>query len=856
MTIADGLTVLFASNKDTILITSQVQAVIFLVDFCSPIWLRQILMSGSSFIFRTRNRHIGFWIFATTAALILHAGRRSFCSYGGLTVFTFLNTFVNTLGIPLVTCAISDGVDLGMVEVLWAGLVKSLCSITTGFLLFQGVKVLGILCRLVWAHPFAIGFLLATTLFILRVVPSSSTKLKQLSISLLSRIGWIALISAFKLFDIAPACWNILSWPLRTYARLETGFINWRKSRIASPLYTYQQLGHRQMRLLKIRRRLPFTEIQCELFHANIDDPPEYTAISYTWGVASPTEDVLIDGARARVTSTVHDILHHQRSYFYEKVIWVDSICINQSDTTERSEQVVFMRDIFQKANGVLAWLGKTQSTFFTIAAILGLFLNQNKPSKPELAGGPLFTGSDEEWKALGQLLKHPWLSRSWVVQEVAVASKVRIVAGHVVIPWEFLEHFLKYMTATPHIFNGLELEDEEVHMANKERQSLRGGLNGTRMATVRNNHKNVRYVPLQNILQDCLHFRSSDPRDRIYAFLGLTNDGSRDAIVPDYTKSIEDVYTDAMRFMLTHDGSAIRMLLRAGIGYPRKSGANLPSWVPDFSDDKPTVFTVRGAGVHKAGSTYLPNMVLPAERPELFALKGSIVAEVKDLGPILELENLPTPPKSLKMTKDDPSLNYLRQWYRETMSLIRSHFKDPYPSGQPFDEIIWRTFISDTDPDLENPAPIASPRLGSHFEDWKWCFLGIGDDDEELDVPGLVTIVAGDMKTDDDTIHRIMASATMYMGAFGGCMIGMRTCITAGGSLAIVPPDTRPGDLISVFWGASAPYLIRPLANVEPIEGFEHMNYYNLVGCCYMHGVMKGEIEMVEGEEGWIFLL
>jgi hypothetical protein len=58
----------------------------------------------------------------------------------------------------------------------------------------------------------------------------------------------------------------------------------------------------------------------------------------------------------------------------------------------------------------------------------------------------------------------------------------------------------------------------------------------------------------------------------------------------------------------------------------------------------------------------------------------------------------------------------------------------------------------------------------------------------------------------------------------------------------------------VCVIWGATTPYLLRR-RDAEPLKGAEDMDYYNLISCCYVHGVMSGEIKRVE-EEGWFFLL
>src|SRR5439155_24271599 len=64
-------------------------------------------------------------------------------------------------------------------------------------------------------------------------------------------------------------------------------------------------------------------------------------------------------------------------------------------------------------------------------------------------------------------------------------------------------------------------------------------------------------------------------------------------------------------------------------------------------------------------------------------------------------------------------------------------------------------------------------------------------------------------------------------------CQRGRVLCLTAVGRLGVVPADAKPGDWIAVFPGANLLFVIRNI---------EH-NEYTLVGHCYVHGVMDGEI-------------
>ena|SRR5438045_3609637 len=63
------------------------------------------------------------------------------------------------------------------------------------------------------------------------------------------------------------------------------------------------------------------------------------------------------------------------------------------------------------------------------------------------------------------------------------------------------------------------------------------------------------------------------------------------------------------------------------------------------------------------------------------------------------------------------------------------------------------------------------------------------------------------------------------------GVNAGRKLCITHGGFMGLVPKNSEPEDDIALFWGAAVPFVIR-----------SHGNHYQLIGECYIYGIMDGE--------------
>lgn len=125
------------------------------------------------------------------------------------------------------------------------------------------------------------------------------------------------------------------------------------------PIYRYKPLNEGDIRLLTLKRS-PFypSVIHAEIVHQPIYPPPDYEAVSYRWGSAELTEEILVDGCRFPVTEAAFDVLLARRSVWRERTIWIDALCTNQEDLQEKSEQVQLMRDIYHRASRVVAFPG------------------------------------------------------------------------------------------------------------------------------------------------------------------------------------------------------------------------------------------------------------------------------------------------------------------------------------------------------------------------------------------------------------------------------------------------------------------------------------------------------------------
>lgn len=139
-------------------------------------------------------------------------------------------------------------------------------------------------------------------------------------------------------------------------------------------MYRYQPLSDpRATRLIMLRESSDNdAPLSCAIVETTLDKPANYYALSYTWGTEAPSEamsifpagDSTAAGPSAQViplTSNCAAALKVLRKRFgdTDTGVWVDAVCINQSDVAEKNVQVTMMADVYSLAKCVVVWVGQ-----------------------------------------------------------------------------------------------------------------------------------------------------------------------------------------------------------------------------------------------------------------------------------------------------------------------------------------------------------------------------------------------------------------------------------------------------------------------------------------------------------------
>src|ERR1700712_3139596 len=114
--------------------------------------------------------------------------------------------------------------------------------------------------------------------------------------------------------------------------------------------YTHSPLEiPRSIRIIKLLPALLGDGLRCQLHTVSLDDPENcvFEALSYVWGTSVLDRPIICNGEKLYVTQNCEVALRRFRKKSKARNLWVDSICIDQTSTKERNQQVKLMKEIY-----------------------------------------------------------------------------------------------------------------------------------------------------------------------------------------------------------------------------------------------------------------------------------------------------------------------------------------------------------------------------------------------------------------------------------------------------------------------------------------------------------------------------
>jgi hypothetical protein len=616
----------------------------------------------------------------------------------------------------------------------------------------------------------------------------------------------------------------------------------------------------------------------------SIDDNPEYEAISYVWG--NPTLDhsltVGLDSkAQIPITKSVYELLQALTPLSGEKKFWIDAVCINQQDSIEKAQQVSLMRSIYGRAHRVLAFIQDDSGE-----NSLSLLLNRLVVSSPTLLDllSRDFPGDRDDLDRLTKFLRNPYWRRVWIIQELAMARRITLYYNYSPLPWSALircESDMKWIVAAskfwewsgPTTFRWEDVFELTISLVTIPK------LIELYLANVRIDGKRViedieeHEKSIVDIVDQFRNSGATQAVDKVYALLGISDDGNLPQIQPDYQKELWKVYASVAELALNSRSFELFSLA----GYHRQladaGGKNteqlLPSWVPNFNDSSPLITTRKyhERGYAAGTSRFLQFEIIPQTRQ--LQLKGVRFDRIKQCSePVGSYSLLKVLSQKISAGHWEDIGEVAAVYCDSLKHVVRMLDSIPrtYHGGISRNEALWRTVVEDYD-GVNHPA---NSTIGNGFQDtliWLRLFEILVDSEMLDDSSTLKRIFSheklgqlinqtmvmigenADQSIEEYLDEDINSGHSLLAG--GSMLFFSHACfaITEKGYMAVVPHGTKSGDIIMVPLGSPAPQILRPSVEDEALHYF--------CGETYVHGIMRGEaMDASDAEEQWFTLI
>ena len=305
--------------------------------------------------------------------------------------------------------------------------------------------------------------------------------------------------------------------------------------------YSYKHCPLRKrgdIRLLTIQGGKAGQRIGCTLSTyplRSLTDLPMYEALSYHWG--DPGNSVTIDIYASEsfpkvlpVTPNLHSALERLRLPDEPRVLWIDAICINQGDTSERNQQVSYMAEVYQKADHVCIWLGPADAQSDMALDFISRVINLNDFDRLVTD-----TTAARDWAALTSLMKRKWFNRRWVIQEIALAREATLYCGGADVKWSdfavavslFEAAEIKGRTVTKSIRASSHFDHASDFLGEIKSLGATRLVNATGNLFRKSHTGQVveRLLTLDVLVSSLSVFEASNAHDTIYAILALAKD-------------------------------------------------------------------------------------------------------------------------------------------------------------------------------------------------------------------------------------------------------------------------------------------------------------------------------------------
>ncbi|KAI1350431.1 heterokaryon incompatibility protein-domain-containing protein [Xylaria sp. FL0043] len=585
-------------------------------------------------------------------------------------------------------------------------------------------------------------------------------------------------------------------------------------------------------------------------------DIPEFTAVSYTWDhPATSVSSIAISHSPSSsssslpLSSTLHELFAELRARQHKGAsslssLWIDALCIDQSNPVERADQVAQMGRVFASAAQVTVWLGPSTAETREAFAFI-----DSQGRRPWPAGWDGIPGAEVGGVRAGlegvmnAVLARPWFRRIWVIQEAAVNRCVSVACGGDSVGLEALR---RCVLAAWRFVVDWEPFDPEA--------AVLGLWCATRLLAIRDEFLERGSVRFERLLQQAYCCASTDKRDAVFAFLGLADKKLVSALpAPNYTvpvpvpapaptyeddegnekwepteydAAVDRVYYEAAIALLCR-GSSLDALALAGIGLSRRDG--VPSWVPDlryicFEDP----FTIVDRARWDAGGPMVARAELVA--PGKLKVLCSVLDTVETVCAVFKETSVPDHQEAMrgvlalaerlfKKKGEKPGSASSSSFPSRVMDEKDDGDKKEGEEGEEEENNTWLDrLVSILTYGLGVDGNPMGPEYRGFFDSWlRWLQTSNPADADFAQIR-------------DNAFYRALYMRLESWRVFG----------TSHGSFCIGSSETEVGDMVCVVPGCRFPLLVRPKTGLRRPDSPLSIEA-TLIYWCYVDGFMGG---------------
>ncbi|KXX78121.1 Heterokaryon incompatibility protein 6, OR allele [Madurella mycetomatis] len=432
--------------------------------------------------------------------------------------------------------------------------------------------------------------------------------------------------------------------------------------------YRYKPLkGFRDVRLFELFPENEGNSLRGAIKEMPLDSCGRYRALSYRWGSELKPYHIETEQGLLPVTASLYAALKRLESPSQSVMLWVDAICIDQQNKKEKVVQLRLMREIYEKATRVCAWIGDESGNSHQAIKTLIQITTADRAPKPWPASLPRIPESwtdqkcppenDPIWCDIDTLFEREWFTRAWILQEVILAADVDVYCGQWHVSWDDLFHALTICVKANSRYLEERLSGRRIPLA-----AYTVGL--TRQ--LYRNRPLARKNTLLELLELFSYTSATIKIDKLFALLHLASDGDEVPFRPDYISPPEVVirrYADAF----VARGSTLHLLYRAGTS----KAFPFCSWIPDWTrkDHPKSISTWYGTKgrFSASGKTQLRASVSVVDK-QILTVSVTFVDRIARVGDVT--------------LWDSDTMAFLNHLHEQLIAVV------PYPTGESLEDL------------------------------------------------------------------------------------------------------------------------------------------------------------------------